>query len=116
QRRRLIRLNASAQRPSYALTRDWFRAPTPAVEKFTKAVAQEPQQMVAMGLYRSGVGGGRLLGLLRPALSPASRPRQECQCGHHHYRPGNVPDQLYTAQRKERFLRNFPRSLRSKID
>jgi hypothetical protein len=72
--------------------------------------------MAPMGLYRGGVGGGRLLGLLRRTLSATSSSRQECQPRHHHHRPAHVPDLLDSAQRKERFYRKLPRSLRVKID
>src|SRR5437762_2676652 len=44
-----------------------------------------------------------LLGLLRRAVPAASRPRQERQYRYHQHRPTHVPNQLYTAQRKERF-------------
>ena len=54
--------------------------------------AQEPQQMVAVGVYRGGLGGGWLFGLLRRSLPPASRPRQERQYCHHHHRPAHVSD------------------------
>ena len=65
--------------------------------------AQEPQQMVAVGVYRGGLGGGWLFGLLRRSLSPASRSRQERQYCHHHHRPADVSDLLDSTQRKERF-------------
>src|SRR5437773_2352684 len=44
-----------------------------------ESFAQEPQQMVAVGVYRGGLGGGWLFGLLRRSLPPASRSRQERQ-------------------------------------
>lgn len=63
--------------------------------------AQEPQQVAAMGFYRSGLGGGRLFELLWWTLPLSSRPREEGQ--HRHYDRGaaDVSNQLYTSKRKE---------------